>query len=190
MGTVPYTRRMNTLNTLNTANTQYVRKVASFALFLALPLGLGACTVNVQDRGNVVAYSQSHLIRALAPDRGEGSSYAVGDEVKVQIKTATAGYLTLLALNNQGVATPLVQNAYIAKGEHTFPRIEDQVTYNTNKPLGTQRIRAIFTKVRPTTDLVIGGVYDGQRWNRMTEEYLSPYSTDERDVRETYIVVR
>lgn len=159
------------------------------ALGLVMTVGLTSCTLNVRGNNDLV-YRQSNLIRSFAPVGGQGANYAVGDEVKLKITTAVTGYLTILALTTDGSAYPLIQNAYIPAGNHTFPRPEDYVVFNSTEPKGMQRLRAIFTKVRPTTSLVLGGTYDEERWNAVTGEYLSPYAAGDRDVLETYIVVR
>ena len=152
-------------------------------------LGLSACTVTVRPNTGLGG-SGSNLITRLTPDRGEGATYVVGEPVQFSVTVRTPGYLTLVALNPGGYASPLVQNVYVGAGTTTFPRVQDGATYNVAPPRGLQRVRAIFTRVRPTTDLVFSGVYDGQRWNGATETYLRPYALADRDVQETYLYIR
>ena len=163
-----------------------LRKTALLAGTLAL--GLSACTVSV--RPNTGINGSGNLITRLTPDRGEGSAYRVGEIVRLSVTTRADGYLTLLALEPNGSANVLVQNAYVRAGTTTFPRAEDGVVYNVAGQTGLQRVRAIFTRVRPTTDLVLGGVYDDGRWNTVTTQYLTPYAVADRDVQETYIYIR
>lgn len=154
-----------------------------------LALGLSACTVST--RANLgLQGSSSNLITRLTPDRGEGSTYNIGEAVRINITTRDAGYVTLVALNKDGSANALVRNAYVEAGTTTFPRAQDGVTFNVGAPQGLQRIRAIFTRPRPTTDLVLGGIYDNNRWNNATTQYLTPYAAADRDVQETYIYIR
>ena len=71
-----------------------------------------------------------------------------------------------------------------------FPRAQDGVTYNVSYPRGLQRVRAIFTRVRPTTDLVLRGTYDNGTWNTATNAYVNSYAAQDRDVQETYFGIR
>ncbi|UBV43356.1 DUF4384 domain-containing protein [Deinococcus taeanensis] len=154
-----------------------------------LALGLSACTVTVRPNVGLLG-ADSNLIVDLRPDRGEGSTYAVGEAVRFTIRTRTAGYVTMIALQSNGYTDTLVRNVYIPAGATTFPRAQDGVTYNLAEPRGVQRVRAIFTRVRPTTDLVLRGTYDEGRWNATSTAYLQPYATEDRDVQETYLYIR
>lgn len=167
----------------------YADRMRTALLIGSLALGLSACTPSVRPNLGLQG-SNGNLIVNLRPDRGEGSSYAVGEAVRVALTTRTPGYVTLVALQNDGYASVLVRNAYVNAGTTVFPRREDGVTYNVAEPRGVQRIRAIFTRVRPTTDLVLGGMYDGNRWNNTTNAYLTPYNMADRDVQETYLYIR
>ncbi len=158
-------------------------------LLSPLALTLSACTISLQPNTGLQA-NGNNLIANLRPDRGEGAVYRVGDDMRISITTRSAGYLTLIALQSNGYTSTLVRNAYISAGNTVFPRAEDGVTYTVGEPRGLQRVRAIFTRVRPTTDWAFGGVYDGQRWNDTTNEYVAPYSAADRDVQETYLTIR
>lgn len=154
-----------------------------------LALGLSACTVTVRPNLGLQG-SGSNLIVGLRPDRGEGSTYAVGEPLRLSVTTRAAGYVTLIALQSNGYTSTLVRNAYVPAGTTTFPRAQDGVTYNVAEPRGLQRVRAIFTRVRPTTDLVLRGTYDDGRWNATSNAYLQPYDAADRDVQETYLYIR
>lgn len=161
---------------------------AKLALLGVAVSGLSACTVT--NRPNVgLSGSSSNLIARVTPDKGEGGVYKVGEAVKLNVTTRTAGYVTLLALNSDNTVNVLVQNARVTEGTTTFPRI-GEATFTVAPPLGVQRVRAIFTRERPTTEIVVRGVYDGVRWNTMTSEYLAPYPLPDRDVQETYLYIR
>lgn len=154
-----------------------------------LALGLSACSVSVRPNLTLQG-AYGNLITSLRPDRGEGSSYVVGEAVRLSVTTRSAGYLTLVALQSNGNASVLARNVYVNPGTTTFPRPQDGVVYNVAAPRGVQRVRAIFTRVRPTSDFVISGVYDGNRWNAVTTEYVSPYAEADRDVQETFFYIR
>lgn len=161
----------------------------SALLFGALALGLSACTVSV--RSNLgLAGSGSNLIADLRPDRGEGATYYVGEPVRLSVTTRSAGYVTLVALQPNGFVSTLARNVYVTPGTTTFPRAQDGVTYNVAPPTGLQRVRAIFTRVRPTSELVFSGTYDLGRWNTVTVNHVQPYAQADRDVQETYLYIR
>lgn len=160
----------------------------SALLFGALALGLSACTVSV--RSNLGFAGSGNLITELRPDRGEGATYFVGEPVRFRVSTRVPGYVTLVALQPNGYASTLIRNAYVPAGTTVFPRPQDGVTYNVAPPIGLQRVRAIFTRVRPTTDLVLSGTYDLNRWSTVTTTYLQPYARADRDVQETYLYIR
>jgi hypothetical protein len=163
----------------------------TFLLLGTLALGLSACTVTVRPNADVQIQTQrSNLITGLRPDRGEGSTYGVGETVRFQFSARVPGYVTLIALQSNGRASVLAQNVYVNAGTTFFPRPEDGVMYTLAEPRGIQRVRAIFTRVRPTTSLVLSGTYDGTRWNSATTAYLTPYALADRDVQETYLYIR
>lgn len=155
----------------------------------SLALGLSACTVSVRSNLGVVG-ADSNLIADLRPDRGQGATYLVGEAVRFRLTTRTAGYVTLVALQSNGFTSILARNVYVPGGTTVFPRPQDGVTYNVAPPTGLQRVRAIFTRVRPTTELVLSGTYDGTRWNTATTTYIQPYPVADRDVQETYLYIR
>ena len=67
----------------------------------SLALGMSACTVSVRPNLSV-DYGSSNLIASLQPDRGAGSSYDVGSNVRFLLTTRTAGYVTLVSLDPDG----------------------------------------------------------------------------------------
>ncbi|AAF10606.1 MULTISPECIES: DUF4384 domain-containing protein [Deinococcus] len=161
----------------------------SALLLGGLALGLSACTVTVRPNTGL-AGSSNNLISTFIPTKGEGAAYAVGEAVQFRLTTRDAGYATILALNPDGSVNILTRNAYVGAGTTVFPRPQDGVTYNVAPQRGLQKVRAIFLRVRPTTDLVLSGVYDNGRWNTATTEYLTPYAYADRDVQETYLYIR
>jgi Domain of unknown function (DUF4384) len=152
--------------------------------------GLSACTVSVRPNLSV-SYNDSNLIAGLKPDRGQGSSYAVGSTVRFLVATRTAGYVTLVSLDPDGYSDVLVRNAFVNAGTTSFPRARDgAASFSVAPPRGYQRVRAIFTSVRPVTDLYFQGTYDQGRWNETTNAYVQGYEPAERDVQETYFYIR
>lgn len=155
-----------------------------------LALGLSACTVSVRPNAGL-AYSSSNLIANVRPDRGEGSTYEVGSNIRLLVTTRTSGYLTLVSLDPSGYGNVLVRGVYVNAGTTSFPRVQDgAASFTVAPPRGVQRVRAIFTRARPNTDLYFQGSYDQNRWNDATNGYVRGYSAADRDVQETYFYIR
>lgn len=167
----------------------------AFALCLAA-LSLSACTVTVRPGASVssptvIPVNNSNLLLDLAPDRGEGSTYFVGDTVRFRVSTRTPGYVTLVSLDPDGYGNVLVRGAFVNAGTTVFPRAQDgQGSYQLTPPRGVQRVRAIFTSVRPTSDIVFSGRYDESGFRNTTDIYVRPYNASERDVAETFFFIR
>ncbi len=166
-----------------------MRGMRNVTLLGLMALALSACTVSVNTNSGLSG-SRSNLISSFAPDRGEASSYRVGDQVSFRFSSRSDGYLTLISLNPAGNGSVLIRGAAVRAGTTTFPRAQDRVTYDVAPPLGLQRVRAIFTRLRPTVDVVLQGNYSSDRWNSVTTTYLTPYAPAERDVQETFFYIR
>lgn len=168
----------------------HMRPVHTTALIAStLALGLSACTVSVRPNLGLQV-SGSNLISGLKPDRGEGSTYAVGESVRILVGTRSPGYVTLVALQSNGYASVLVRNVYIQPGTTAFPRAQDGQSFTVAPPRGVQRVRAIFTRVRPSSDLVVSGTYDSSGFNTVTNAYVTSYPQADRDVQETFFYIR
>ncbi|MFC4454645.1 DUF4384 domain-containing protein [Deinococcus sonorensis] len=162
----------------------------STLLLGTLALGLSACTVSVQSNLGVAGSTDSGLISALNPDRGEGSSYYVGEAVRFYLTTRTSGYVTLLSLDPNGNSNVLIRGASVGAGTTVFPRPQDGAVFNVAPPRGVQRVRAIFTRVRPSADLYLSGQYSSGSWNATIQQRLGGYAVADRDVRETFFYIR
>ncbi|ULH14433.1 DUF4384 domain-containing protein [Deinococcus sp. KNUC1210] len=159
-------------------------------IFGSLALGLSACAPSL--RANLsVDYTRSNLIYSFQPDRGQGSSYFVGDTIRFQLATREAGYVTLVSLDPNGNSNVLVRNAYVNAGTTFFPRVQDgAASFSVAPPRGLQRVRAIFTRARPNLDLYFQGTYDQNRWNDATNNYVQSYNARDRDTQETLFYIR
>lgn len=160
-------------------------------LLAALAAGLSACVPVAVGPTVTVSVGRSNIITDFRPDRGEGASYRVGERVRFVFRAQQAGYLTLVSLDPDGYGSVLARNLYVPAGTTVLPRGSDGVTLDLAPPRGLQRVRAIFTTVRPTSDLVFSsGRYDRNGWNTTTDSYLRPYGERQRDVQETYFLIR
>ncbi|PYE55173.1 DUF4384 domain-containing protein [Deinococcus yavapaiensis] len=152
-------------------------------------LALSACTVAVRPGVSVTA-SSSNLIADLQPDRGEGSTYFVGERVRFRFTTRASGYVTLVSLDPDGYGNVLVRDTYVPAGTTLFPRPSDAFTFDLTPPRGVQRVRAIFTTNRATAQIVFSGRYDQNGWRTYTDTYLQPVGASQRDVAETFFTIR
>lgn len=149
---------------------------------LALLVGLASCAPTHSARPQLAGHPSS-LVARVAPERGEGASYQPTEAVNLQLTTRKDGYLTLISLRPDKTAALLAQNLPLKAGQNT-------VSVDLGGIEGLHTVRAIVTLKRPTTDLVLRGTYDGNTWNAATNEWLTPYALDERDVQETYLYVK
>lgn len=155
-------------------------------LLATLGLGLSACTVSVRP-GVSVSVTQSNLVQNFQPDRGEGSTYFVGERIRFNLRTARDGYITVVSLDPDGRGDVLVRNAFVRSGNSV---IGSQNELQITPPRGLQRVRVIFTTVRPSNTIVFSGRYDRGEWNTYTESYVRPYGVEQRDVYETFFNIR
>ncbi|WP_027481451.1 DUF4384 domain-containing protein [Deinococcus pimensis] len=155
-------------------------------LLAALSLGLGACTVSVRP-GVSVNVSQANLVTNFQPDRGEGSTYFVGERIRFNLSTARDGYVTVVSLDPDGRGDVLLNNAFVRAGTST---IGADNRFQITPPRGVQRVRVIFTTERPSSTLVFRGQYSRGEWNTYTESYVRPYGVEQRDVYETFFYIR
>ncbi|WP_425146518.1 DUF4384 domain-containing protein [Deinococcus sp.] len=156
----------------------------------SLALGLSACAPSL--RANLALDSaRSNLIYSFRPDRGEGSSYAVGDTIRFVLTTREAGYATLVSLDPDGRSNVIVRSAFVNAGTTTFPRAQDgAASFSVAPPRGLQRVRVLFTRARPSLDLYFQGVYDQPRWNYANDAYIQSYAPADRDSEQTVFFIR
>ena len=167
-----------------------MRTALPVVLLGSLALGLSACAPSLRYNLSL-ASTRSDLITSFQPDRGLGSSYAVGDTIRFQLSTREAGYVTLVSLDPNGNSNVIVRSAYVNAGTTVFPRAQDGVgSFSVAPPRGLQRVRALFTRVRPSLDLYFQGVYDQNRWNYATDNYIQGYTPADRDSQETVFYIR
>lgn len=160
---------------------------------LGLGAGLSACTMQTAARPNQgLNGSVRNLVVAVTPDKGEGASYRQGEAVRLRVGVQEPGYLTLVARQPNGSAQVLVRDVPLERGTYIFPRDGQDDTFAAalkNLPQGRQAVRAIFTRQRPATELVVTGVYDQNRWNAVGYQDFRQLSAADRDVQETYFQI-
>lgn len=172
------------------------------AFLAAGALVLSACSITVADRpvparpvavieaqpsGAGVASVNLGFSRVrVAPDRGQGANYFVGESVRFSVFVPESGYLSLLSLDPDGRSNYLVRNVPVRAGNTVFPRAEDRVSFDLVPPRGVQRVQAIFTP-QPLT-LQLGVSYSSYAgWQTAITGQLGGRSAE---VTETFFYIR
>ena len=164
-------------------------------LYLMLVAALSACTVYVTPDGNVVgggfgSLETDEVITEFQPDRGDGATYDIGDDISFRVRTAQDGYLTLSSLNPDGNVDVFGRNIFVRGGRTTLiPGLDSRVAYQVGGPSGLNRVRASFTPRETDTGRVTYRGRNGQDiWTQTIESDISDYSV--RDVAQTSFYAR
>ncbi len=135
--------------------------LAVLTLGLTLSFALGACTfyVNPEPEASVrvrplpeirasqpeIVVTEAPVITDFAPTRGAGSVYALGEEIRFQVRS-TGGYATLTVTGPDGSTSVLAQSVYIQGSTDVYlPTPEQRVTYTLAPPRGLQRATLSLT---------------------------------------------
>ena len=161
-------------------------------LLLALAVALSACTVTLRpgdvQLGVSVEFDLSDVITRFEPDRGVGSTYYVGDEVRFVVTLRRAGYVSLVAIDPDGRTYEFEHGVYLPAGTHVLPLPGMRRRYVVDYPTGKQRVRAVFTDTRPGS-VHFRGVYTSNGFNDRLRLYFEQSYAQVRDVRETYFYI-
>ena len=164
-------------------------------LYLMLVAALSACTVYVTPDGNVVGggfggLETEEVITEFQPDRGDGATYDIGDDITFRVRTTRDGYLTLSSLNPDGNVDVFGRNIFVRAGRTTLiPGLDSRVAYQVGGPSGLNRVRASFTPRETDTGRVTYSGRNGQDiWTQTIESDISDY--DVRDVAQTSFYAR
>ena len=164
-------------------------------LYLVLAAALSACTVYVTPDGTAVGAGFGNLetdevITEFEPDRGDGATYTIGDDISFRLRTTQDGYLTLSSLNPDGNVDVFGRNIFVRGGRTTLlPGIDSRVAYQVGGPSGLNRVRASFTPRETDTGRVTYRGRNGQDiWTQTIESDIGSY--DVRDVAQTSFYVR
>ncbi len=162
--------------------------------FIALSALLSACTIYVAPDGTTVSPGlggqEYDIITEFEPDRGDGASYSIGDDISFRVRTTRDGYLTLTSLNPDGSIDVFGRNIFVRGGRtNLIPGVDSRVSYEIGGPSGTHRVRASFTPRETDTERVIYRGRSGEDvWTQTIESDTRSY--DVRDVAQTRFYVR
>jgi hypothetical protein len=140
-------------------------------------------SVRVQERFGVRV--SNAIISSLSPDRGDGATYFIGDELKIRITVSRPGYVTLVFYNPDGIDQ--LAGIPVEAGTNIIPR---QTSLKAVAPRGRTFIRALFTASSWPNQVSFGGSYSVNGLSVRTSEYFRNYPEDVRDIAETSVVVR
>ena len=136
-----------------------------------LLLGLVVLAACAPARVNRETLSNASVLSAFMPDRGEGGTYKLGEQVKFNLTLSQAGYLTLISYEPKDNVVPFEINVKLLAGKQVFPRPEDrqgnaQAAYLIVPPTGANRVIAVYT------DTPLNGVPRGINDQSMLETKL------------------
>ncbi|AEB11054.1 DUF4384 domain-containing protein [Marinithermus hydrothermalis] len=151
---------------------------------------LSACTVTLRP-GDVslrieFGLELADVITRFEPTRGPGAVYRVGEPVQFVITLRQAGYVTLVAVDEDGRAEEFERNLFLPAGTHTLPPPGARYRYEVSFPTGVQRVRAIYTSTPAPASVRFRGVFQSDGLNRHTALFIEKSAARLRDVRETF----
>jgi len=153
---------------------------------------LSACTLTIRPSdisvGTRIDVEYSNVITRFEPDRGVGSTYYVGDEVRFIITLRQPGYISLVAIDPDGRTYEFEHGVYLGAGTHVLPLPQMRHRYVADYPTGKQRVRAIYTNNQPAT-IHFQGVYTRERFNERLRLYFDGCHASTRDLAETYFYI-
>lgn len=148
--------------------THRIRRLAaaSFA-FVALVATTAACTITFVP-GDVLVDVERPALRPAIVERFESvrSVYRVGEAVSFRIATATAGYVTLTAIDPDGSVYVIARNVRVEGGGRTqvIPSSASRIAFVAVPPTGPHAVRAHFTPRRTAETVVFTGVVGIDAW--------------------------
>lgn len=159
---------------------------------------LAGCAVYVEPGVQVRASGSyrialGNVIAVFEPDRGEGATYSVGEEIRFRVLGDRSGYVTLTAIDPDGLVYVLgPRNVYVERGVMTtLPTARYNIRFTAAPPRGFHRVRASFTP-NPTNTTVT--VYRGKRgtdvWTETIVTEVERYPREARDIAETNLFIR
>lgn len=174
------------------------RPLALLFLGLALTLLLSACRVYVKP-GQVSVHGHvsfgiplANIITSFQPDRGQGATYTVGENVAFRIRTTSNGYITLTALDPDGSIYVFGRNIYVRGGvSNLITGPDSRHQWTLTPPRGLQRVRASFTPSPTNTSRVIyRGRSGANTWTQSIVTDIKPFPANARDIAQTYFYIQ
>src|SRR5690606_35009163 len=124
----------------------------------------------------------------LRPTRGVGSTYYVGEEVRLPATVTQPRHGTVAAIDPDGSVHAFARNILAPRASAVLPLDGQRVVYHAAPPRGHHRIRATFTANPTSGSVVYSGRGGDAEWSAAIE--LELRQADVRDWSETTLVIR
>ena len=157
---------------------------------LLLLAAMVACAPNA-NRLNTDTLSSAAVIRSFVPDKGENAPYPVGQQVSFSYTLERAGFITLVAFDDDGRTYDIERSVATKAGAQSLPRADDQTStggkaaYIVDPPLGPQRVFLIYTDRAAPTGTRISGNFAAADLPKIIKSYISATGSSVYDVSET-----
>ena len=83
-----------------------------------------------------------NVIQNFQPNKGNGATYAIGEQISLSLNSRENGYVTLVIYNPFDYRNSEIRNIPVSRGVNIIPR---NVGLTASAPTGTTRFRAFFT---------------------------------------------
>ena len=162
------------------------------SLFTSMLLltALVACAPGV-SRLNTDGLSSVTTIRSFVPDKGENAQYNVGKQVGFSFTLGRAGFITLVAYDDNGRTYDIERSVATKAGANTLPRAGDvtatggKAAYIVDPPTGPQRVFLIFTDRPAPAGTRITGNFASDELPKIIKTYITLTGSSNYDVAET-----
>ncbi len=152
--------------------------------------GLVACAPSA-NRLDTAALRSNSVVQNLKPNKGEGATYKIGEQVRFTYALDRAGYATLLTTDSDGGTYDLERGIALKSGAGVLPRATDtnatgaQAAYLVDIPTGPQRVFLIFTDKPGPAGSRISGKFDNAGLQKAIRTYIAASNATVYDVAET-----
>jgi hypothetical protein len=155
-----------------------------------LLLSLAACAP-AANRLETSDLRTATVIRDFKPDKGESARYNVGAQVSFTYNLERAGFITLVAYDDDGRTYDIERSVNTRAGTQTLPRAEDttstggKAAYIVDPPTGPQRVFLIYTdRASPATSRISGN-FKAADLSKVIRAYINASGATVYDVAET-----
>jgi hypothetical protein len=154
---------------------------------------LSACAPAQSPRLNRTDIININIINDFVPDRGQGATYKIGEQIKFSFQLMRPGYITLLSYGATGNTEAAETNLKLTAGKYTFPRATDrqgtaQAAYVLGAPTGNNRAILIYSNVALKT--IPSGRLDLKQLETSLKNAFAESKADTVDLAETDFEVK
>lgn len=140
---------------------------------------------------NTTGLSSVDTIRSFLPDKGENAQYTVGKQVSFSFTLGRAGFITLVAFDDNGRTYDIERSVATKAGINTLPSATDvsgtggKAAYIVDPPVGPQRVFLIFTDRAAPAGTRISGNFAADDLPKIIKTYITLTGSSNYDVAET-----